>query len=55
MLTDINSTADVWNISDDEVDKEESLRTDHNDYVHTDYSENIALLYQIFVLMESNI
>ena len=29
---DINSTANIWNMYDDESDEEESLSNDHTDY-----------------------
>ena len=32
LLPDINSTASIWNISDDETDEEESLSKDHTDF-----------------------
>ena len=46
IFPDINSSADVWNFSDDKIDKEELLRSDHTESYHTDYLKN--LLYQIF-------
>ena len=32
LLPDINSTAGIWNMSDDGNDEEESLSKDHTDY-----------------------
>ena len=37
IFTYINSSADVWNFSDDKIDKEESLRSDHTESYHTGY------------------
>ena len=50
LFTDINSTADVWNILYDENDEEESFRSDHIDPVYTEYSKVFVMLYQIFGL-----
>ena len=49
LSTEINSTSDKWNMSDDESDEEESLSKDH-----TDYSENLFLSDQSFVLKGRN-
>ena len=43
IFTYINSSADVWNFSDDKIDKEESLRSDHTESYHTDYLKKSAI------------
>ena len=40
IFSDINLSAGVWYLWDDEIDEEEPLRSDHAEYVHTDHSEN---------------
>ena len=39
MVSDINLSAGLWYLSNDESDEEEPLISDHAEYVHTDHSE----------------
>ena len=39
LFQDKNSTDNIWNMADDEIDEEESLSNDH-----TDYSENLCFV-----------
>ena len=39
-FSDINSTDNVWNLSEYEFDEKQSLRIDHAEFLNTDYSEN---------------
>ena len=39
---DINSSANVRNLSDDESDEKQPFRSDHTESVHADYLENLG-------------